>query len=107
MLEKVKPSSEEIDYIHELYKAKVLSTVGTNEVTLMDMVDRTRLQILEKAAGEMPATAAGEANHRAIIPLHKTRLTTSVLGHPQDQNTAGRIFGGFLMRQAYETAFSS
>merc|ERR1712151_61592 len=39
-----------------------------------------------------------------VALLSETRLTSTLLCHPEHSNTAGRIFGGYLMRQAYEIA---
>jgi len=39
--------------------------------------------------------------------LSETRLQNTFLTMPQQRNTAGRIFGGFLMRRAYELARST
>ena len=40
-----------------------------------------------------------------LIP--STRLSNILLTQPQHRNTAGRVFGGFLMRRAFELAFST
>lgn len=37
--------------------------------------------------------------------LHETKLENTFMTMPQQRNTAGRVFGGFLMRRAYELAF--
>jgi len=37
--------------------------------------------------------------------LHETKLQNTFMTMPQQRNTAGRIFGGFLMRRAYELAY--
>jgi len=50
----------------------------------------------------MPALAA-----RDDILLSATALQNALITQPQQRNTAGRIFGGFLMRRAYELAFST
>lgn len=44
---------------------------------------------------------------RDSIPISKTSLTTAMIMQPQQKNTAGRIFGGYLVRKAYEIAFAS
>jgi acyl-coenzyme A thioesterase 9 len=36
----------------------------------------------------------------------ETDVTTTVLTMPQDRNLHGKVFGGFLMRKAFETAFA-
>lgn len=37
----------------------------------------------------------------------ETKLTTTVVTQPQDRNLHGKVFGGFLMRKAYEIAFAA
>lgn len=37
--------------------------------------------------------------------LHETKLQNTFMTMPQQRNTSGRIFGGFLMRRAYELAY--
>lgn len=43
----------------------------------------------------------------ADIPMRGTQLENTVTMQPQHRNTAGRIFGGFLMRRAYELAHAT
>lgn len=41
------------------------------------------------------------------VLMDHTGLETTVLTKPQDQNTAGNVFGGMLMRECYELAFTT
>jgi len=41
------------------------------------------------------------------VLIKETRLQNTLTAQPQHRNTAGRIFGGFLMRRAFELAFST
>ena len=54
------------------------------------------------AAADLPALAAGDA-----IPSKLTAAGNTFLCQPQQRNIVGRVFGGFLMRRAFELAFSS
>ncbi|XP_068319604.1 acyl-coenzyme A thioesterase 2, chloroplastic-like [Pyrus communis] len=56
----------------------------------------------EKIFCDMPALA-----DRDSILLRDTRLENSLICQPQQRNMHGRIFGGFLMHQAFELAFST
>jgi acyl-coenzyme A thioesterase 9 len=40
------------------------------------------------------------------LPMVSTKLSNTLMTQPQHQNTAGRVFGGFLMRRAFEIAFA-
>lgn len=51
---------------------------------------------------EMPALA-----DRDSILISDTQLEYALICQPQHRNTNGRIFGGFLMRRAFELAFST
>ena len=51
----------------------------------------------------MPALAAVDAG---VVLMPVTRLENSLICQPQQRNTAGRVFGGFLLRRAYELAFA-
>eukprot|EP00429_Kryptoperidinium_foliaceum_P016895 CAMPEP_0176037844 /NCGR_PEP_ID=MMETSP0120_2-20121206/18751_1 /TAXON_ID=160619 /ORGANISM="Kryptoperidinium foliaceum, Strain CCMP 1326" /LENGTH=433 /DNA_ID=CAMNT_0017371235 /DNA_START=29 /DNA_END=1330 /DNA_ORIENTATION=- len=46
------------------------------------------------------------ANQRDVL-MSSTRLQNTFMTMPQQRNTAGRVFGGFLMRRAYELARST
>uniref|UniRef100_A0A7S1U6Y5 HotDog ACOT-type domain-containing protein n=1 Tax=Phaeomonas parva TaxID=124430 RepID=A0A7S1U6Y5_9STRA len=41
------------------------------------------------------------------VLLNRTSLSNTFMTQPQQRNTAGRIFGGFLMRRAFELAFTT
>jgi acyl-coenzyme A thioesterase 9 len=51
---------------------------------------------------DMPALADGN-----IMPMYRTRTENTTLMHPQHRNMNNKIFGGFLMRRAFEAAFST
>ncbi|CAM6026516.1 unnamed protein product [Sphagnum balticum] len=51
---------------------------------------------------DMPALA----DHNTIL-IRDTKLENAIICQPQQRNMHGRIFGGFLMRRAYELAFST
>ena len=54
------------------------------------------------AAADLPALAAGDA-----VPAALTAAGNTFLCQPQQRNITGRVFGGFLMRRAFELAFAS
>lgn len=55
-----------------------------------------------RVLSEMPALA-----DRNSILMRDTRLENAIICQPQQRNMHGRIFGGFLMRRAFEIAFST
>jgi acyl-coenzyme A thioesterase 9 len=42
-----------------------------------------------------------------LMLIDQTRLSNALMCQPQQRNTRGRIFGGFLMRRAFEIAFTT
>lgn len=67
--------------------------------------DTTRLNALlaeGRIFDDMPALA-----DRDSILMKNTCLQNSFICQPQQRNIHGRIFGGFLMRRAFELAFST
>mmetsp|Transcript_98527 Transcript_98527/g.205477 ORF Transcript_98527/g.205477 Transcript_98527/m.205477 type:complete len:452 (-) Transcript_98527:61-1416(-) len=71
---------------------------------------------LDEAGVDAAHALLEQAQARIVMPamsrpmdmfLRETRLENTFLTMPQQRNTAGRIFGGFLMRRAYELARST
>jgi acyl-coenzyme A thioesterase 9 len=46
------------------------------------------------------------SKNNAVFP-EETQLSTTILTMPQHKNLHGKVFGGFLMRQAFEIAFAT
>ncbi|KAA8532155.1 hypothetical protein F0562_006703 [Nyssa sinensis] len=66
-------------------------------------VDRLKELLAEgRIFCDMPALA-----DRDSILIKDTCLQNSLICQPQQRNTHGRIFGGFLMRRAFELAFAT
>lgn len=42
-----------------------------------------------------------------LLPVTLTRVDNALVTQPQHRNTAGRVFGGFLMRRAFELSFAA
>eukprot|EP00892_Ulva_mutabilis_P002977 jgi/Ulvmu1/12680/UM094_0037.1 len=61
-----------------------------------------RLLTEARAMKTMPGLAAGDA-----LLMDSTRLSNTFTCQPQQRNMHGRVFGGFLMRRAYELAFAT
>lgn len=54
---------------------------------------------------ELPAVGRNLGGEKVLI--QHTKMENTILTKPQDQNTAGNIFGGMLMRSCYELAFAT
>ena len=70
----------------------------------------TRMIEVARACMIMPVLSSSlTANDNEItrhVLMSDTLLESTVLAMPQDRNFFGRIFGGFLLRSAYEIAFN-
>ncbi|GAQ88735.1 Acyl-CoA thioesterase [Klebsormidium nitens] len=84
-------------------KVRRKSGAGKDEALTKEQRDRMEAFL---AAGrtmlELPALA-----DRNSMLIRDTRLENAFLCQPQQRNMHGRIFGGFLMRRAFELAFST
>jgi acyl-coenzyme A thioesterase 9 len=76
------PSAEELSILHKLF-------LDSSET-----------------AGAGWARLSARNSPGAVHFSDETRLTTTLVTMPQDQNIYGRIFGGWLMRVAYEAAWA-
>eukprot|EP00968_Pinguiococcus_pyrenoidosus_P018088 scaffold1850_cov194-Pinguiococcus_pyrenoidosus.AAC.48 len=70
----------------------------------MRVVADAAKKLLDKAAPLRNLPALADARH---ILLDATKLSNTFMTQPQQRNTAGRIFGGFLMRRAFELAYTT
>lgn len=66
----------------------------TEEALAKELLDQGRL------LHDMPGLAVGDA-----VLIDQTKIQSVSICQPQQRNTAGRMFGGYLMRLAYRTAF--
>ncbi len=62
--------------------------------------------VLGAAASATTPRATSLQGVVAGVPIRETVLSTAQLMHAQDRNTAGTIFGGHLLRSAFEVAFA-
>ncbi|BGP37172.1 hypothetical protein JCM10450v2_001078 [Rhodotorula kratochvilovae] len=47
------------------------------------------------------------ATPKDVVWMSDTRINSATLMHPQERNVHNKVFGGYLMRIAYETAYST
>ncbi|KAH7298868.1 hypothetical protein KP509_25G062200 [Ceratopteris richardii] len=74
-----------------------------NSVKPVHNAERLKALLAEgRVLSDMPALA-----DRNSLLIHETSLENVHICQPQQRNMHGRIFGGFLMRMAYELAFST
>ncbi|KAF0852608.1 mitochondrial acyl-CoA thioesterase [Andalucia godoyi] len=87
------PTLEENDFVHWLFLAQ-------KKMTLESQLLKSRS---EKAATLGVPLSAGSR----WMSMKDTTLDSHVLMQPQNRNVHGKVFGGFLLRLAYELGFMS
>ena len=105
-INQISPESEQEKLLwEEAEKRNKLRKQKKSEQKHGDDGDIARLSALlaeGRVFSDMPALA-----DRDSILLRDTCLQNSFICQPQQRNIHGRIFGGFLMRRAFELAFST
>lgn len=89
-LEKVPPSKEEAFLLHSQYIRGLHAGMFATD---------------ELHGPAMKVEPVENANGVTLVPVSKTSLSTTMHMHPQQRNVHQKIFGGFLMRSAYELAW--
>mmetsp|Transcript_3924 Transcript_3924/g.9901 ORF Transcript_3924/g.9901 Transcript_3924/m.9901 type:complete len:386 (+) Transcript_3924:87-1244(+) len=112
-LEHRPPSEAEIHLIHEFFRhrAQLFQSVqpiqrGCDATTSSAFIEESCLPSPPQTGGAS-ALAGGVDRGDPFVSLKSTQMQSVVVCHPQERNTRGKIFGGYLMRQAYELAFST
>lgn len=112
MINPLKPIGEEQEKLFEMgatrdslrkeERKRMKTTQGVHKLTDEGMLTAHQLLDEAKPILTMPTLAS-----RNDVLMRDTMLQNTFLTMPQQRNTAGRIFGGFLMRRAYELARST
>lgn len=89
----------------ELKAKRQAAKANKTKADVLSEVDRKRVDDLIAAARAM-RDFPGQADDGAIFMSH-TQLRNAIMCHPQERNTAGRVFGGVLMRRALELAYAT
>ena len=63
------------------------------------------LKILHSIFTERIKPAGG--NLEEALTMKETRMQTTIIAHPQMRNVHNKVFGGYLMRKAYELAWAN
>lgn len=89
-LEKVPPSKEEAFLLHSQYIRGLHAGMFANEELHGPAIKSESVQFPDGPT---------------LVPVYNTSLSTTMHMHPQQRNVHQKIFGGFLMRSAYELAW--
>lgn len=49
--------------------------------------------------------ALAKTDPKSVVPTRETRRTTTLIMHGQDRNIHGKVFGGYLMREAFDISY--
>ncbi len=114
-LERTAPRSDEAALIHQLLMADGWGDSRTHGdggaagspgiAAAAAAAEAAAAAAAAKASG--PAGGEVECSATGPIQLRSTVVTTNTLTQPQERNTAGKVFGGFLCRKAFEVAHSA
>mmetsp|Transcript_23394 Transcript_23394/g.46577 ORF Transcript_23394/g.46577 Transcript_23394/m.46577 type:complete len:425 (-) Transcript_23394:35-1309(-) len=96
----------------EQFEVGRLAAERKKEVRKASKVQSAYTLEMEKMAHDMLAKAAPLSKMPALAPpnlllMSRTELHNAFVAQPQQRNMANRIFGGFLMRRAFELAFAT
>ena len=67
-------------------------------------IDKLAAELLEQASTSLRMPSLADPN---VILMGATEMQNAMVAQPQVRNLHDRIFGGFLMRRAYELAFAA
>lgn len=112
---KLRPTTENESRLYEAGKIATESRKRARQASLLRQPPTpTELALVHSLVveyqGFMREGAHGSglqlSKNNAVFP-EETQLSTTILTMPQDKNLHGKVFGGFLMRQAFEIAFAT
>ena len=104
-LQNVPPTSDEVQLVHQLYLDRL--KINARKPT----PPPERADAMLPGADPLPNHSAPQhvrfpENSIDPVDMVHTRLQSIALCQPQERNTAGKVFGGFLMSKAQELAWS-
>lgn len=108
-LTQVPPSSEEVALVHKLHTDRLKSKLAAKASLSVNPPKKDASTV--PGCDPLPDHAA--PSHVRLgrdpsepVSMEHTRLQSIALCQPQERNTAGKVFGGFLMSKAQELAWS-
>ena len=100
-LTRAPPTSEEVALLHH-FLMKDNTKPTTTTATIPPPNPSSSSSPLATAA--LPTPSFPASIRAKSCPMHSTEMQSSDMTQPQERNTNGKIFGGSLMRRAYELA---
>ena len=89
-LDRVPPSAAELGMVHTLFQELGARQAGGG-----------------RSGGGGGGSGSGGSGATRVMMMDDTLLTSSEITMPQDRNVHGKVFGGWLMRRAFETAWAA
>lgn len=98
-LERRRPSDEESDVLHSLLGGRwSQGTTGAWGSPADQVPSQHQPPNASSSSSSSSASSTEQPPPAGCADLRSTRLSNTVLMQPQQRNTAGRVFGGYLMR---------
>lgn len=96
------PTTDELTEVHQLFRRfPPMDNVNSMSSTMLSNTNSSN-----SSSGNMNGSHGMNAQD-GPVEMALTGMTSTLLMHPQNRNIHGKVFGGYLMRQAFEQAFSA
>jgi len=92
-LMKKPPNEAETKIIHNMFLQKMKQPHITND---SEAQNNSSVQVISMEEGQEPVSC---------LPMSFTKLSNIKIMHPTNRNIHGKIFGGYLLKEAYELGF--
>ncbi|GBF98047.1 hypothetical protein Rsub_10275 [Raphidocelis subcapitata] len=83
------------------------SVAGPDALLLQALVSRAAQQRAEEWRHHLSSGGGAAGAARAAVPMGATLLRAPIIMHHQDRNITDAIFGGHILRSAYEAAYAT
>jgi acyl-coenzyme A thioesterase 9 len=107
-INKIEPQTEAEKSLYSKFEELDQQRRYTRSLPVDEKKESERKEKIERLTAEgrvlrdMPGLAPGD-----LVPMFRTRTENSSMMHPQHRNMSNKIFGGLLMRRAFEAAFDT
>ncbi|KAJ4001152.1 Thioesterase/thiol ester dehydrase-isomerase [Lentinula boryana] len=108
-LSRVPPSSQEAAALHQNYLefGESISQHNYGHQQASPTVKTAHYDFIGLGDSQDSLSSAGLDYTAELVPMGETRIERCMLMFPQERNVHQKIFGGYLMRLAYELGFSN
>lgn len=105
LFESGETKSQEKKQLRSLKSTGLFSTQAAENTALTQKAEELATNLLKQASVLLHIPCGNHQGNPKL--MHQTRLSNAFICQPQHRNMHGRVFGGFLMRRAYEIGFAT